>query len=84
MFDLDDFTFDRGLRATAADLLETIMSMGALIPLFNNHQIGRGVRNYHKGVGTWSGADIREMNARNGVGSSKLRAHRQSALTLEH
>lgn len=36
-------------------------------------RLGRGTTNYHKGGSKWSGADVRAMNARNGVGSSKRR-----------
>jgi hypothetical protein len=65
--------FKPGLISSAAHLYESFLG-GAY---HRNIQHGRGVRNWHKDNSKWSGADIREMNARNGVGSSKQRAKAQ-------
>lgn len=86
MFDIDNVT-DRllGRRAiSAADLFESIisalqvMSFVPCLPI----EIGPGVRNYHKDGSRYSGAHIRAMNARNGVGSRRKRQARMQSEAL--
>lgn len=67
MFDLDNLL---GLRPrTAADLFESIISALQVMNFVQRYQqIGPGVPNRHKDGSKWSGADVRAMNAKNGVG----------------
>lgn len=74
MFDfLDEILGRRPMNAET--LLGSILELSAAMSFWREpNRIGPGTRNWHKPRGKWSGADIRAMNARNGVGSPKLRA----------
>lgn len=78
MFDLD-ILLSREPRS-ASSLLEEILSFASAMTLMRAPiQIGPGVPDRHKDGSKWSGADVRAMNVKNGVGSRAVRIARQAA-----